>query len=977
MPTVTPREFFEALYPDPVKPGRLVLWSKLLRSGRKHTDWCYNLRQAARLIEKYRHTRDVYFGVALQDQHQALKIARSRRPRATAATVRGGIDSVTAIPALWADIDVAGPGHSSDTLPPDRASALSLLEAVPQPPSVLVDSGGGFHAYWLLRELWELETKEERCQAQELVRRLQWAIQNEAAAKGWQIDHTADLARVLRVPGTMNHKRGTKRPVTVEQFPIAADKGRYSVHDFDDLPEAPDAPAERSWPGDREPPSDDAWRGDPADLRPVWRGCSWIRHCHDDRASLPEPEWFAALSIVGRCATENANGRQIAQRFSRDHPGYTPEATDDKLGHAMRGSGPRTCEHIAYKLGAWDGHCSDCPNWGRLRSPIVLGRRSRLEPTVVDRAKPGSQGPPPAADREADKRPEILIHTREDRVNDQALTALAAAEPNLFERGGLLVEVTHSPSQSLTPWPPLPTGAAQAAPDPRERGNADRFASSGRLIHEGEGGGAPLPGGMGAGGRGDGGEGPGGGAIRHAPGTPLARTVQEARLQELLAQHCAFVVAKTNRDGVEMRPAHPPRWTVRALLARGSWPQLPLLQGLVEGPVLRADGSVLQEPGYDPRTGLVYAPTADFLPVPERPSVGERDEALRLLREVVCDFPFKDDVHFSAWLSSLLTPLGRPAFEGPSPLNLIDANIRGAGKSLLADVVSTILTGRPAARMSYSRDEDEIRKAITGLAVEGTRLVLIDNVSGVFGSPTLDRALTAWTWRDRLLGSNEHVELPLQMTWYATGNNVALHADTPRRCLHIRLESPEERPEERTVFRHPRLLSWIRERRARILPAALTLLRAYVDAGRPAQQLPGMGSYESWSELVRSTIVWLGLPDPAATRDDLELAAGTDVGLLAAFLEGLEELFGELGGEATAREMVEALSAEGNQDRFVGLRSVLRELFPRHKSGDLPTTSQLGFKLRSFTGRLVDGRCVTQTKKSSKGATWALRKTKT
>jgi hypothetical protein len=339
----------------------------------------------------------------------------------------------------------------------------------------------------------------------------------------------------------------------------------------------------------------------------------------------------------------------------------------------------------------------------------------------------------------------------------------------------------------------------------------------------------------------------------------------------------------------------------------------------------------------------------------------------------VCDFPFEAEVHFAAWLSSLLTPLGRPAFEGPSPLNLIDANIRGAGKSLLTDVVSVVLTGRPAARMSHTRDEDEIRKAITGLALEATRLVLIDNVEGVFGSATLDRALTAWTWRDRLLGSNDHVELPLRMTWYATGNNIALRSDTPRRCLHIRLESPEERPEERTVFRHPQLLAWVREHRRRILPAALTLLRAYVTAGRPAQRLPGMGSYESWSDLVRSAIVWLGLPDPAATRDDLELAAGTDLGVLAALLEGLEELFADLGGEATARAMVAALGAEANRDRFQALRTALRELFPRLKPGEVPTARQLGYKLRAYTGRIVDGRSVVQAKKSTKGVTWALR----
>ena len=83
-------------------------------------------------------------------------------------------------------------------------------------------------------------------------------------------------------------------------------------------------------------------------------------------------------------------------------------------------------------------------------------------------------------------------------------------------------------------------------------------------------------------------------------------------------------------------------------------------------------------------TGLLHAPSTAFLPVPDRPTKADTTAALTLLREVVCDFPFKAEIHFSAWLASLLTPLGRPAFEGPSPLNLIDANTRGTGKSLLA-----------------------------------------------------------------------------------------------------------------------------------------------------------------------------------------------------------------------------------------------------------------------------------------------------
>ncbi len=946
MATITTIEFLQALYPEPLAPGQLVIWTRSKRGGKTHCNWCQSLDHAARLAQQFRPSRDVHFGVALHDLDEAIQIARKRRPRARKGSVRGCRESVSLLPAIWADIDVSGDHHSSGTLPPDRTAALKLLEAVPQPPSIVVWTGGGFHVYWLLREPWVLETPEERDDAERLVRRVQWALQKEARTHGWQIDHTADLGRLLRLPGTLNHKALQPKPVTIEHFPLVGALAnetadwRYQPDDFDLLEDPPERDrGERPW-RERRGGDDRQWA--PADFRRVYRGCSWIRHSYKDRTTLPEPEWYAALSIVGRCATPDADGRRLAHRISRDHPGYSATKTDDKLDHALDSGGPRTCQNIAHQCGALVAHCQKCDHFGKIRSPIVLGNH-RAAPTTSSRAVAASDRPSHGTpdipethrrDRATDDgRVQVVVNTREHEVNDQALRVLAAAESNLFERGGVMVQVVKP--GCVDPGNANPEAVSVAAPandDGRER-------------------------------------------MLRPSGTPVARPVQEPRLREMLTRRCEFVHLRQGKSGVEPRPVHPPQWLVRALLGRSAWPELPALEGVVEGPVLRADGSVLQTPGYDPASGLFYSPGAHFHPVPESPSSREVEDALLLLRETVCDFPFQgDDLHFAAWLAALLTPLARTAFEGPAPLSLIDANVPGAGKSLLADVASTILTGRPAARMSYSRDEEELRKAITGIALEATQLVLIDNVSGVFGSATLDRALTAHTWRDRLLGSNEQVEIPLQVTWMATGNNVVLAGDTPRRCLHVRLDSPEERPERRTRFRHPRLLSWVRRERGRLLPAAITLLRAYVEAGRPDQGLPGWGSYESWSDVVRSAIVWLELPDPAETRDDLDTGVGAEIGLIGDLIAGFDELLADLGGSATAREIVGRLAQAETQDRYKTLRGVLAELFPRLKKGELPTASKLAFKLRTFRGRVVAGASIDRGAKSHRGVSWTVRK---
>ncbi len=875
------------------------------------------MEDAARLAARYRQSRHVYFGVALQDRRLALDAAARKRggsPRLE--TVRGSTGSAVVLPGVWIDLDFAGDGHRSDDLPPTREDALGLLEAVPLEPSIVVATGGGFHVYWVFEEPWILDTDESCAQAEGLVRRVQDAVRERARRRGWKVDSTADLARVLRLPGTLNHK-GEPRPVTLEVLR----PGTYSPADFEVLP-APSEPRPRRRRRKRKRRA--ASRGDdpPADFQRILDGCTWLQHCHEDRETLPEPEWYAALSIVGRSARGDADGRRLAHEMSLGGRGYTPAETDAKLDQALRAAGARTCAHIAGELGAEADHCGACPH--RIKSPIVLGR-GRPEkgppenpPSVPPFSKGGGrkgEGLPSAAASAGEggrrcERPQIVVSHREDQVCDQVLAALAAREPNLFRRGGILV---------------------QTVP-------AEDAAAGQRPLHR-------------------------------PPGAPRVREVAEPRLRELMARHCDFLKASEGKDGVEMKPAHPPQWAARALLHRHAWPELPRLEGLVEGPVLTASGAVLQAPGHDPSSGLYQLPNRRFRPVPARPTGGDVRRSLARLREVVADFPFASEAHLAAWLASLLTPLARFAFRGPSPLNVIDANVRGAGKSLLAEITHAIVTGRPAARMANVRDEGELRKAITSIALEAVQMILIDNVEGAFGSPTLDLVLTGASWRDRLLGGNRHLELPLFVTWYVTGNNLVLRGDTPRRSIYVRLESPEERPEERSGFRHPDLLAWVEAERGRLLPAALTLLAGYHAAGRPDQGLAALGSYEGWSALVRSCVAWLGLPDPAATRLELPTTAESENASLAGLVHGLRELLAELGDGATARGIVLALEEPDHAESFTGLRGTLEELFPKLKAGDLPTPTQLGFKLRALRGRVIGGHAI-QGEKTRAGIVW-------
>lgn len=143
---------------------------------------------------------------------------------------RGKADDVGCITALWVEIDIVDPGHKEKALPPDLKSAKILLDAFPLPPSITVHSGGGIHCYWLFTEPQVLESREDRDEVHKLNLRLQATIRQEAEKNGWKIDPTADLARVLRVPGTANHKNSPPRPVNILGW---NPERKYTVQDFD------------------------------------------------------------------------------------------------------------------------------------------------------------------------------------------------------------------------------------------------------------------------------------------------------------------------------------------------------------------------------------------------------------------------------------------------------------------------------------------------------------------------------------------------------------------------------------------------------------------------------------------------------------------------------------------------------------------------------------------------------------------------
>lgn len=336
---------------------------------------------------------------------------------------------------------------------------------------------------------------------------------------------------------------------------------------------------------------------------------------------------------------------------------------------------------------------------------------------------------------------------------------------------------------------------------------------------------------------------------------PIIETMNDAMLRGVLAGVTDFVKYSKGTKYIS-----PPLDVVKNILSMGTW-KFPPLEGIVEAPILRADGSVFNQQGYDKATSTYYIP-APNLKVPaisKEPTRKEIKEALNLMEEIFEDYPFTDDISKANTYALLLTPLIRPIFDGLVPMAVIDAPDKGTGKSMLADIIALIAIGRTASLMTAPNEEAEWRKKITSTLLEGAKTILIDNVTRPVHSDSLATVLTSSFWEDRVLGQNKNVRIRHKATWIITGNNIKISGDLPRRCYWIRIDAKTTQPWKRTGFKHENLPKWVSEKRGEILAALLTIVSAWFIAGSPKAEVKALGSYDEWAKIVGGILKFAGI----------------------------------------------------------------------------------------------------------------------
>jgi predicted P-loop ATPase len=141
--------------------------------------------------------RNVYFGI-----HPCYDVPpKSKTGNTDRRYIRSQLEYIGVVNGLYSEFD----GKDFDG---GKPAARAHVESLEPAPSVVIDSGGGYHCYWFLDDTWVLSNDDDRQRARSLQKAWVTFTGGDQGAE--------DLPRVLRLPGSKNHKYTPPRPVEFE-----------------------------------------------------------------------------------------------------------------------------------------------------------------------------------------------------------------------------------------------------------------------------------------------------------------------------------------------------------------------------------------------------------------------------------------------------------------------------------------------------------------------------------------------------------------------------------------------------------------------------------------------------------------------------------------------------------------------------------------------------------------------------------------
>lgn len=450
--------------------------------------------------------------------------------------------------------------------------------------------------------------------------------------------------------------------------------------------------------------------------------------------------------------------------------------------------------------------------------------------------------------------------------------------------------------------------------------------------------------------------------IKRAEGSTVLVPVEKSSLVEILTSLIDWRRYDARKD--DWKPVACPPIVAETMLARrGDWP-FPQLSAVVSAPTMRPDGTILNTPGFDRDTGILFATELIWPQVSDRPTMDEANTALAVLRDLVSSFPFVASSDHAAALSMIATALVRPCLSS-APMFGVTAPTPGTGKSKLVDIAAVLATGQSASVLSAPREDAEMQKQIGAALMAGDPFITLDNIEHPLRSEFLCQTLTQGHVTVRVLGESRTLKLPTGSTFCATGNSLRFAGDLTRRVVLINLDAGMERPEDR-VFKTD-VVSVAKTRRVEFVTAALTILRAFI-VHRGQKIVPALGSFESWSNLVRSALMWMGEADPLSNAEKVR-ENDPERERTAAILSALPA-----GKDWTAADIGRMLQQDRERSFDMRAHEALADALGEfvERNGQFSAV-RFGHFLRKHVGRIIDGkRIVNRGLDRNKIALWTI-----
>ena len=772
---------------------------------------------------------------------------------------RGGIEDSKILPGFAVDLDLAGPGHKHTVCPPDCLTAhvhvafdlpgsvedameiVGEVAGLPNP-TAWVHSGGGVYPWWLFDEPVDISDPAVRKIAQDVSDGIQKLIKHAAESRHWHFGTGInDMARVLRIPGTINRKEGLARPCRVIE---------PASYDFTSLETLGTQVAELVA---ALPPA-----SSPAPVRETARttpspGASTSDRPGDDYEN--RNSWVDILAPDGWDLLFRRGQTLYWRRPGKTEPGHsatTGNAADrDRLYVFSSETGLPVNEPITkfayYALTRHNGNhaaaASDLrgQGYGGQTLPSMPTNLAALVPPkdveVVEAVSDESTEPEPeiiAAELEiiSKSKPHIAITSEQETIVSLCDSLNSGSIPNLYVQDGMPVYVAHKTNLA------------------------------------------------------------GGSAVNVLPLTA-------DRLNLLLAKHVA--THKVGKNGLPQLASTTAAMR-NAVVQNDDWPGLPILTGIISTPTLRPDGSLIQDTGWDSATGLYYEPSLKIDRVPDVITDEQvRTSREFVFSKVFGEFCWASPGDFANYLALLVSPMLRPYVKTTTPFGMVTASTPGSGKTNLTDAAG-LLYGQ-TSQVLPGRTEELQKKITSILAGNSSPVVVFDNLKEgtTISSEILATLVTKEAWDDRMLGASRNIEARNDRLWLASGNGLTVGGDMASRTVMVRLDPRMARPELRQ-FELGQFSDWIREddNRAQLMWHLLVLVQAWVQGGKTTDTSHTMRNFTRWAQIMGGLLAFHGVTGFLSNADDLE-SRDSDAEEWHTFLAKWSEIFGS--SAKTTREL--------------------------------------------------------------------------